>query len=371
MFYRRRLKERFPDAMITEAESGRQGLRLYHESSPDAVLLDYNLPDLDGLEFLESLDESNSDRALLPIVMLTGHGNEEIAVEAMKLGALDYLIKTVMTGEALERAITNVVERVKLTRELDRRQKLLEQQTEEIRMFYQLVSHELKNPLTSIREFIAILIDEIPGPVNPDQTEMLEVARESCDDMKTYIDDLLDVARLETGKLEIETEAADMASLIRQVVLCHESRAKSQAIQLRTTVDPEAATLGWVDQSRIRQVLNNLLGNALKFTEAGGCITVHLASSSPDQESSSILVSVQDSGRGIPPEHLSRIFDRLYQTQRKDSGTGQGLGLGLNISREIVELHGGSIEVDSELGVGTTFTFSLPVAVAVEASPQT
>jgi PAS domain S-box-containing protein len=242
--------------------------------------------------------------------------------------------------------------------QLERSNADLRHKNEEIQNFYHTLSHELKTPLTSAREFIAIVMDGLAGGLNKTQREYLRIALESCNQLRVCINDLLDATRLETGKLSIDLKPASLGTLVGRIVKALRPAAAGKRIELTCEVEPDVPAVS-VDENRITQVITNLLNNALKFTEPNGRIVARV-SSSIDQ-ADMVEVSVSDTGRGIPAEQLDRIFDRLYQVKSGDASTEQGVGLGLYICRDLVRLHGGDICVESKVGEGSKFTFTLPL----------
>lgn len=242
--------------------------------------------------------------------------------------------------------------------ELRRAHEHLMHKHEELQKFYHTVSHELKTPLTSAREFVSLVLEGLGGPVTDTQQEYLNISRESCDQMRTCINDMLDVTRLETGKMHVELKPGSLEELARKIVNMLQPAAKRRKIQLSLEADAGLPKIP-MDETRIAQVLTNLLNNALKFTPAGGRVAVKVAC--PSNQPQEVLLTVSDTGRGIPNENLRRIFDRLYQVSSADAASCNGLGLGLFICRELVGLHGGSIRVESEAGRGSTFFVTLPV----------
>lgn len=245
--------------------------------------------------------------------------------------------------------------------ELCRAHESLTHKHEELQKFYHTVSHELKTPLTSVREFTSLTLDELAGPITKTQREYLTIALESCDRMRTSINDMLDVTRLETGKMSLELALASIAELVRGVVTTFKPAAERNQIELRYLAAPGVPEI-MMDGMRITQVVTNLLNNALKFTGEGGRVTVSVdvSATRPDH----VEIVVRDTGCGISKAHLGRIFDRLYQVRDENSVSCQGLGLGLHICQELVHLHGGTIHAESEIGVGTAFCVSLPRAPA-------
>jgi PAS domain S-box-containing protein len=229
----------------------------------------------------------------------------------------------------------------------------------EIQNFYHTLSHELKTPLTSAREFVSIVMDGLAGPLNPTQLEYLGIAKESCDQLRRYINDLLDVTRLETGKMSIEFHEEPVAELLNRVVEMLAPAAAGKNVSLTCECQPNLPDVP-MDKQRILQVLTNLTTNAIKFTSSGG--SIHLSVAEFPAQPECLLVQVRDTGQGIPKDQIAMLFNRLFQSNHNaESGESRsGLGLGLYICKELVELHGGSIWAESEVGKGSTFSFGLP-----------
>jgi PAS domain S-box-containing protein len=235
--------------------------------------------------------------------------------------------------------------------------KNLVRRNKEIQNFYHTLSHELKTPLTSAREFISIVLDGLSGPLTQDQADYLRIAKDSCNQLRVCINDLLDATRLETGKMALEIRPCSLAVLIRKTVLSIQQSTSARDIAISQDVDPHLPEIP-LDESRITQVVINLLNNAIKFTAPGGQILIRAVECPTDPQYAQ--VSVTDTGCGIPLGEQGRIFDRLYQVKAGDATTEQGVGLGLYLCRELVQLHGGAISVESAVRRGSTFSFVLP-----------
>ena len=240
----------------------------------------------------------------------------------------------------------------------------LERRNAEIRRFYQGLSHELKTPLTVAKDYVSMVIEGLAGEVTDEQASFLGVSLESCNRMAAHVDDLLDLTRIETGKLCLSTSATSLGALVDSTVKGLVPQAERAGVRLFFTAEGDLPT-AVVDGRRIEQVVSNLVRNAIKFTAQGGEVEVTGTSSRDVAE-----ILVRDTGRGIASEQLDRIFERLYQCEQVDASSHQGLGLGLHLCREIVRLHGGSISVQSVVGVGTTFCVRLPLSPAGEPSPE-
>jgi two-component system, NtrC family, sensor histidine kinase KinB len=214
------------------------------------------------------------------------------------------------------------------------------------------VSHELKTPLTSVQMAVHLLLEEVVGPLTPKQIELLLAARQDADRILAMINDLLDLTRIEQGRVKLDLQSVPAVELVNGAAARMQSRADDASITLDTEVDGELARV-MVDRDRIEHVFDNLIVNAIQHTPRGGSIRIEV-----QPEGDRIRFRVQDSGEGIPREHLPRIFEKFYRIPgRQPAG---GVGLGLAIVREILTAHGGQIDVGSDPGKGTTFTFTLP-----------
>ena len=247
------------------------------------------------------------------------------------------------------------------TQELQASNDELLQRSEEIQYFYHTLAHELKTPLTSAKEFVSIVAEGLAGELNETQTEYLEIARDNCSHLAIYINDLLDMTRLDTGKLSLRRESVVLSKLIGRVQTMMQLEATKKKIRLSSDLDTGVSEL-MIDKSRIMQVLINLYNNALKFTPEGGSILVRLFRNprKPDR----VEVSVTDSGCGIDKAQLKYLFRRYYQVDPTGPKELEGFGLGLYLCKELMDLHGGEIHVVSEPGKGSTFTLSLPVVLS-------
>jgi DNA-binding NarL/FixJ family response regulator len=220
-----------------------------------------------------------------------------------------------------------------------------------------VLSHELKTPLTSAREFVSMVMEGLAGPLNKTQAEYLGIAKDSCNQLRICVNDLLDTTRIETGKLSLKFASVDLKSLIERLVKSMHAKAADHNINLTFEPQVDLAVIA-ADENRLTQVVINLLDNAFKFTPGGGSIAVKISEvfGRPDY----LQVSVTDTGRGIPKQEEDYIFERLHQVKAGDANKEGGIGLGLYLCRELVWLHGGVIWVNSEVGKGSVFTFILP-----------
>lgn len=333
----------------------------------DCIIIDYLLPDSLGTDVISDL-KLELGEAMPPVVILTAGGGEEAATHAVRANAADFLSKRDVTSNSLCRSIKNAIEKAQLktairirNSELNLAYTQLQKSTEEIRCFYHTISHEVKTPLTALREFISIINDEVVGPITPEQRELLGFSLESCDQISEHFNDLIDLARLETGKLRLKRKIDSSSRLIKRCIAGVAGIAAAKNIAVVDQSNDDTPDIE-IDSNRIAQVVSNLLNNAIKHTESGGCIHI---TSVHEAQSGCVSIRMTDSGCGIEEQHLNRIFDRLYQVNPDvETELNSGLGLGLSIAREVAQLHGGELIVESTHGEGSTFTLRLPVAAS-------
>ena len=327
------------------------GLESLSRETPSVVLLDLNLPDSRGADTFRRVMEHAPN---VPVVVLSARDDEVLAMKAVHQGVQDYLIKGDVSSKHLERAIRYAVERQGLLRSLEISQK---QQLEFKNRFLSHVSHELRTPLTCIHQYVSLLVDGLAGPLAPDQIDHLKTIQKSVNQLHAMIRDLLEATRAEGGKMRIEPRCVSLGELVQQTVAMMRPLADEKKIGLGIGLD-QRLPLAHADPDRVLEVLINLVDNAIKFTAAEGSVMVQ--ASIVDADPGYVYISVSDTGRGIGPEAKALIFERLYQDPDSVDDHRAGLGLGLFISREIVRLHEGRIWVSSEVGQGSTFTFTIP-----------
>jgi len=219
--------------------------------------------------------------------------------------------------------------------------------------FVSHVSHELKAPLASMRQVFLLLLQEIAGTLNDQQRRLLRLSNNSAERLAAMVGNLLDVSRMEAGSMEYEIHPIDLAALAQTVAEEFEVQAREKNIQL--AVDSTSDASADCDRDRIVQVLGNLFENALKFAPEGSAIAARIQ----HNEDGKLLVSVTDSGPGVPDEHKTRIFEKFHQVKKGKKIAGQGVGLGLAICKTIIEAHQGSIWVEDNPTGGSVFSFTL------------
>ena len=223
--------------------------------------------------------------------------------------------------------------------------------------FLSHVSHELRTPLTAIYQFVTILSDGLAGDLNEQQREYLEIVQRNVKQLQAMVGDLLDAARTDDGKLTIDPRVISLQASVHEVLTNHRATAAIKSITLSSDIPDNSAAV-YADSQRVKQILANLIGNAMKFTSTLGEITVKAQPLEANR--GFVRISVTDSGCGISPEAVQRIFERLYQEESMLDSNRNGLGLGLHICRELVSRQGGAIWVESEIGKGSAFHFTLP-----------
>jgi two-component system sensor histidine kinase/response regulator len=391
--------------------SGADALKLVRETSFDLVLTDLRLDDIDGLTIISEICRVQPDTVT---IILTGYASMESAIKALREGAYDYLVKPCDVDE-LRAVVARGIERRQLglqlkdrlieleaanatihelNRDLQQRvdsataqlqvrmQELasaLEQLQEIDRLksrFLSMASHELKTPLTSISGLAQVLLRRMRRRLEmgrPDDTDWLEeqnghVGRLELLNSQTarlgrLVDELLDVSRIESGKLEFRMQPVDMVQLLSEVAGRMQLSTSQHTLEVElngTAENPVNA-----DRDHLEQVLDNLVSNAIKFSPDGGTIFLRL-----DDQGDMVTVSIQDPGVGIPEDQLDAVFGLFYQAEDPVSRRTGGMGLGLYISKEIISRHGGRIWAESEPGAGTTFNFSLPRKAAGKAAAR-
>ncbi len=358
---RLRLVESKSDVDVSCVDRLADGLQAMAADKPSVVLLDLNLPDSRGAETFRKVLNKVPD---VPVVVLSGQDDEELAVKAVHQGVQDYLVKGAFDSKQLSRALRYAIERQGLLTSLDMSRK---QQLQFKDQFLSHVSHELRTPLTCIHQFVTILLDGLAGPILPEQKEYLATMLRSVNQLRNMIGDLLDASRTESGKATLNRRCIAIADVVGQAVAMLRPVAAEKQIGLEAGLD-HRAPLVQADAERVLQVLTNLIHNAIKFTPSGGSIVVKTCMVETDLDF--VYVSVTDTGMGISPDARPLIFERMYQAPDTVDDSRKGLGLGLYIAKEMVRQHGGRIWVESETGKGSTFTFTLPVfSLAKQISP--
>ena len=346
---------------------------LLNEKDYTVALLDINMPGLDGIMVLKSLRDAASDTS---VIMMSGHGSEEMAVECMKNGAEDYISKPFATEDLLQRikrACSYRRERIEKRR--------LQGEKED---FILMLSHDMKNPLTAVIGSIDIIREGCLGAVNEEQEEYLQSAIDSCNEVVIMIDNLLDIKKFEAGKMQMTVHPHNVHELISKVSNQFARPARHEGIEFSVDLEPIKIEIE-VDKNSFTRVLGNLLGNALKFTPEGGKIKVSCRYITGDDIPGLkiptyvqvppdflkcdhfVKVVVSDTGNGIPSNELECVFDRYTQFTRKTGRERGGAGMGLAYCKLAIESFHGLIWAESKTGQGSEFVIFLPAVKPEEA----
>ena len=337
---------------VDTAADSAAALEVIGREAPDLVIADIMMPGIDGFGLLRLLRE-NQRTAALPVMLLSARAGEEASAEALRAGADDYVIKPFSARELLAR-IDSRLTQAKLRATERRARETAERANRARDDFFAMLSHELRTPLMAILSWTALLRSD---RLDPEDAAAVDLIEHNARIQRRLVDDLLDMARVVTGKMRIELQPIPSpAAVIRVVVDSFRPIAQAKSLNMHSTLDADAGAIEG-DPERLQQVVSNLLSNAIRFTPSGGRIEVFCLRRGNDIE-----VSVRDSGRGIRAEALPHLFERYWQGQF-DAQPGQGLGLGLAIAHRIVSLHSGTIRATSEGdGRGATFTVCVPLS---------
>jgi len=353
--------------IFDEAGTGSVCLEKLHSEAPECLLLDYRLPDMHGLDILKKLAEKDGSLPV-PVVMLTGFGDEATAVKAMHLGAQEYLPKRDLTGEALCKAMDDAIRTYRKTREFEDSRQQLEAQNRDladkygkVETFYKGVLEKLKNPVRSSRAISCKILGELKETLSDEQVASLETIKLSCDRLTANINNLIDNPGLDMGEMLISPRPENAKEVVSGVVNNLKALLASKQIKLTTSISSGLPEIS-MDRYRIEQVLTNLLDNAIKFTGPQGTIQVSVSRLPESRDRLTFLVI--NTGKGIEPQYLEKIFERAFQAPTGGTENQSGLGLGLHICREILLSHKGKIFATSTPGEGSCFTFTLPLPMS-------
>jgi len=343
--------------MLREAGAGHAAVELAHadrlvaglehlaQTGVDVVLLDLTLPDSQGFATFAA---AHAAAPSVPIVVLSGLDDEALAVRAVQEGAKDYLVKGQVDGGTILRSMRYAIERQRL--EAARQE--LEHQRDE---FFASVSHDLRTPVAAIKAAIGVVLANEPENMPPSLHRLLGNIDLSADELAQLIEDLLEIARLQAGRVELWRTHVDLRDTIARAVRPLETLIEARHQTLTLELPDEPVVTG-VDVERFGRIVRNLVGNAQKYGREGGRIDLRLT-----QTAEEVRLVVADDGPGISADQQERIFERFYRAPARSSSEGPvGSGLGLPIARALAELHGGRLGVDSEPGHGSSFTLTLP-----------
>ncbi len=333
---------------IAIATNGQKALEIASQvPHPDLILLDIIMPDLDGYEVIRRL-KGNKATADIPIIFITSKSEVDDEKRGFEVGVVDYIIKPFSLPVVQARVKTHLA---------------LKQQRDELRTlnetknrFLGTAAHDLRNPLAAIRGLAELLKEAEVGEINDDQKEMLEMMFDTSDHMLALVNDLLDVAVIESGKFDIKFTEGDLAGIISDRLRILRPAVNKKHMKVVREMD-DVPKMSF-DANRILQVFDNLFSNAVKFSPPGSTITIRLR-----QADDRVLLEIIDDGPGISDEDQKHLFGDFQRIGNKPTGGESSTGLGLSIVKRVMHAHGGDVEVQSKVGKGTTMMVWFPLQV--------
>lgn len=335
-----------PNYRTLQAGTGTEALQVLQREQVDLILTDVMMPGLNGLDLLQTVKEHTPNQA---VVIMTGFAEKEIILRALKAEADDFISKPINLLQ-LKTTIQKVLERKALREELLQLKRLDRLKSD----FLGLISHKLRTPITAISLFIQNIAQGIDDPDDPAFRHTLSLVLEESDYLSDLIQDLLSYSKiiLQDGPPRLEFEKP--LEVVRAVVIETRNLAIQKGVRVIDHLDMETPAIP-LDRQRLSFALQALLDNSVKFTPRGGEVAVK-AEVLPE----AIRVTIRDTGKGIPREELQKVFEKFYQVDPAHTGQVRGFGLGLYYARQFVQLHGGTLQMESEPGMGTTATILLP-----------
>ena len=346
------------------ADSGKQALAKARSNSFDLILLDVELPDKNGFEVCKAL-KSDPHTAATPVIFITVYGEGENLAKGFEAGASDYIHKPFSKEELKARIKT----------QLDLKQALYDlvvakekaEQNEKLKMaFLSNMSHEIRTPMNSIIGFAELLTED--DLTREEKEEFISIIINSGQQLLTLIDEILTVSKQEAGEIKLIDQNINLNKLLNEIKMTHTKLLAGKPVELYLTIPEGVNPIIIGDKTRIKQIFDNLLSNANKFTSRG---FIEFGYQLPGKDSKNITFYVRDSGIGIPEKKQATIFDRFAQVEDYMTRNYHGTGLGLSIVKNLVELMGGTIQLESQMGKGTIFRFDIPYRPAKKSKQAT
>jgi two-component system sensor histidine kinase/response regulator len=347
---RRLLKTSGMETQITEAANYEEAKEKMSNNLFDCVLIDYLLPDQDGLTLVREIRQQG---VKVPLIILTGHGDEEIAVDMMKAGASDYLSKFRLSALRLNQAVRNALRIYEAEQEAAIAKQEKEHLAKQKEDFVARMTHDLRTPLVSANHILELFEEGLYGEITAEMSRVIQVIIRSNKNLLEIVNNLLEVYFHENGEKKLNFTKLKIVDLLEEVCQELAPLARDKELELSLNAENTGEIFLTGDRLELRRVFSNLISNGIKFTEQG-YVKIHLIPAT--EEDAFVTIVIEDTGIGIAAEELPRIFDRLYSGSLESSTS----GLGLYLSRRIIDAHGGTITVTSELERGSSFSVRLP-----------
>jgi len=343
---------------VKTVNCGSEAIEYIHNNpNIQLILSDMNMPDISGLELIHQLKSETAD---IPIMILTGNNEISIAIKAIQSGASDYLLKDENIQETIVVAVKRLFEKQQLQTDLAQKNIELEEKNKELQEsnrlknnFLGIAAHDMRTPLYGIKGLAELLIDGTKGPITEDQKTYISLINHSVEEMLILINDLLDISRIESGKLIILPRMNSIIALVENRLQFYSVMAAKKNIMIHTHFD--SIKDFHFDANRISQVFDNFMSNAIKYSPFDKEIHVFIK-----EKNNEVIVSVKDEGPGLSQKDQSKLFGEFQRLSARPTGGEKSVGLGLAIVKKIVIAHKGRLEVNSNLGEGSTFSFALP-----------
>ena len=337
--------------LISVAQSGTQALSVTEKSIPDLILLDVNMPGIDGFETCRKLKSQESTRHI-PVIFITARVEPEDLIQGFNEGGVDYITKPFNHSEVRARVKTHLKIQ-QLIRQLETQNDQLKDLNELKNSFLGMASHDMRNYLSAIRGYSQILQED--GKELPEETkeQFLDFIYKSSENMLKMVNDLLDVSVIESGKLQLDLQSESFKDLINHHIMINQFFADKKNISIQSDLHEIPNCL--IDANKLGQVIDNLISNAIKFSESGTTILISLKA-----EEEKLVFSVKDQGPGISDEDQAKLFQHFQKLSARPTAGESSSGLGLAISKKMIQAHEGQLSVSSQLGSGTTFWFEIP-----------
>jgi len=340
--------------VLAEAGSAEAALTLYEAFAPDLVLFDVLLPGMNGFDACRELHRLYRDQAA-PVMFITAKHESDSIVEGFNAGGVDYVLKPFRQKEVVARIHTHLQVRLLFAHQQTLVAQLSRANAAKTR-FLGMAAHDLRNPLASIRGLADFLLDGTVGALTPDQAELAVLIQHASQVMVTLVNDLLDLATIDSGEFRLEPALVQLSDLVTKSVTLTAMASKRKQTRIEFSKVGDAPVI-WVDAAKTSQVIDNLLSNAVKYSPPGSTIRVTLELDAGSQRQ---IIRVCDQGPGIPFQERDRLFTDFGRLSNRPTGGEQTVGLGLAICRKIVEAHQGSIEAENKPEGGCEFRVLLP-----------